>query len=178
MTHRNRIVCLAWTTIVLASALLSCSKSEQKASKGQPPIPSATHASIDETLSAYEKISKALTEDDANVRADALDLARAAKAASATAPASLLRPLEELSAAAQRMGTLEADGLGEARAAFGDVSRAMISLLSAAPSLQEDLHVYECPMAKGYKKWVQREEGISNPYMGREMPKCGTEAHF
>jgi hypothetical protein len=178
MMHGKRIVWLASAVTVLLSASSGCSKSEQKGAEGHPPIPSATHASIDEALSAYEKISKALTEDDADVTAEALELAGAAKAAATTAPASLRGPLEELSAAAQRLGTLETDDLSEARGAFGEVSRAIVSLLSAAPSLQEGLHVYECPMAEGYKKWVQHEEGVSNPYMGREMPKCGTEAHF
>lgn len=176
--HEKRIVWLASAAIVLLSTSLGCSKSEQTASEPHPPIPSATHASIDEALSAYEKIRKALTEDEADASAEALELAGAAKAAATTAPASLRGPLEELSAAAKRLGTLETDDLSEARAAFGEVSRAIVSLLSAAPSVQEGLHVYECPMAEGYEKWVQREEGASNPYMGREMPKCGTETHF
>jgi hypothetical protein len=33
-------------------------------------------------------------------------------------------------------------------------------------------------MAKGYKKWVQVSEAVSNPYMGSEMLECGTEAEF
>ena len=58
------------------------------------------------------------------------------------------------------------------------MSRALIAVLSAEPSLQQGRHVYECPMAKGYKKWVQVSEGVSNPYMGTDMLQCGTEADF
>lgn len=33
-------------------------------------------------------------------------------------------------------------------------------------------------MAQGYKKWVQVDEGVANPYMGSDMRRCGTEVEF
>jgi threonine/homoserine/homoserine lactone efflux protein len=36
-------------------------------------------------------------------------------------------------------------------------------------------HVFECPMAKGYKRWVQPTDELENPYMGQEMLTCGSE---
>lgn len=35
------------------------------------------------------------------------------------------------------------------------------------------LRLFNCPMAKPYGKWLQTESEISNPYMGRSMPRCG-----
>ncbi|GAA4340817.1 DUF3347 domain-containing protein [Flaviaesturariibacter amylovorans] len=37
------------------------------------------------------------------------------------------------------------------------------------------LYVGHCPMANGDKgaDWLSKEEAISNPYMGKKMPKCG-----
>ena len=60
----------------------------------------------------------------------------------------------------------------------GSPGASLIAVLSSEPSLQQSRHVYECPMAKGYKKWVQVSEGVSNPYMGSAMPQCGVEADF
>ena len=87
-------------------------------------------------------------------------------------------PLEDLSSAADRLARVERGDLDAAREAFGELSRALIALLSEDPSLQEGRYVYECPMVDGYKKWVQVSEGTSNPYMGRKMLECGTEAGF
>ena len=59
------------------------------------------------------------------------------------------------------------------RAAFGGVSRGLISALAERKDMQERLHVFECPMAKGFGKWVQRDEKLQNPYMGKAMLACG-----
>jgi hypothetical protein len=31
-------------------------------------------------------------------------------------------------------------------------------------------------MAEGYQKWVQVSSEMANPYMGKKMLKCGSEA--
>ncbi len=178
MTRIQSIPRLIWTAIGVCSLLCACSKSEPVAPETQPPVPAVTLEGIEKAISSYEEIAKALAEDRANVRVQALTLAGAAQAALTTAPEALQKPLADLSAASQHLATLAVDDVAEARDAFGDVSQAMISLLSAAPSLREGLHVFECPMAKGYQKWVQSDEAVSNPYMGSEMPQCGTPAHF
>jgi hypothetical protein len=158
--------------------LQGCAKNESAPAEDRDPLPVVTTASIEKAVSAYEEIRRALAQDRSNVRSQALALAGAAQVAATTAPESLQTPLDDLSTASQRLGILATDDLAEARAAFGEISRAMVSLLSQAPSVRRGMHVYECPMAQGYKKWVQSDDAISNPYMGSDMPKCGTEARF
>lgn len=170
---------LTWPTITVFVLLAACSKSEpQAAPETQPPLPATTLEGIEKALSSYEQIGNALAEDRAQIQAQALALASSAKAASMMAPQELKKPLEDLSANAQRMATLPVDDVAQARSAFGDVSQAMVAVLSAAPSLQEGVHLYECPMAKGYQKWVQSDESVHNPYMGTKMPTCGTATDF
>jgi hypothetical protein len=93
-------------------------------------------------------------------------------------PDRLRLPLEELAAASQRLAELDGSDLRRARSAFGEVSRELITLLSAEPGLQTGLWLYDCPMAEGYSKWVQSDEKVSNPYMGSEMLQCGKVAEF
>jgi len=178
MTRIRSIRRLTWTAIGVCSLLCACSKSEPAAPETQPPLPAVTLEGIEKAISSYEEIAKALAEDRGNVRVQALTLAAAAQAASTTAPGALQKPLANLSAASQHLATLAVDDVAEARTAFGDVSQAMISLLSEAPSLQQGLHLFECPMAQGYQKWVQSDEAVSNPYMGSKMHQCGTPAKF
>lgn len=178
MTRGRSIWHLACVTLAVSSVFYACSKSETPTPQGQPPLPAVTLGSIERAISAYDQIGKALANDKAEVSAEALTLAGAAKAASMTAPEALEEPLTELSAASERLATASTRGVAEARTAFGDVSRAMVLLLSKAPSLQRGLHLYECPMAEGYEKWVQKAEAVSNPYMGSKMPQCGTAADF
>jgi hypothetical protein len=68
------------------------------------------------------------------------------------------------------------DDADTVRKAFGEVSQRLLAILAADRSLAEGLHVFECPMAQGYKKWAQPAAKISNPYMGTRMPECGSES--
>lgn len=178
MMNGRPAVLLACAAIGAASLFFGCSKNPEAA-----PNPSTlsveTGARIDEAIAAYDVVRGALAEDRGDVKMPATKLADAARLAAESAPGSVVRrPLEELSNAARRLAGLDTSDLGAAREAFGVVSQALIAVLSAEPSLQHGRHLYECPMAKGYKKWVQVSEGVSNPYMGSEMPKCGAEADF
>ena len=176
MRCRGKTTLLVYVAITVSGLLLGCTKSEGTIPPS--PLPTATRTSIDEAVSAYEDIRKALAQNRSNVRSEALALAGAAQAAAGSAPEKLRPSLEDLSASAQRLGAMQSDDLAEARRAFGETSRALIALLSSEPSLQPGRHVYECPMAKGYNKWVQLDETTSNPYMGSEMPECGAKAGF
>jgi len=168
------------TTILLAcvvlgaSCFLGCSKTKDESSTGSS-LTAATRESIDAAVSAYESIRESLAEDRSDVGGQALALADSAQTALASAPSPLHPPLRDLVTASRQLAGVAGSDLGAARRAFGDVSRALISVLSAEPSLHQDIHVYECPMAKGYKRWVQVAEGAANPYMGRDMLQCGTE---
>lgn len=47
---------------------------------------------------------------------------------------------------------------------------------ASEPPLKSQWNLYRCPMALGYKFWVQpkSEAGKMNPYMGRAMQQCGS----
>ena len=94
-----------------------------------------------------------------------------ARLARPSCPAPRFAPTNELAAA-------PATDLPRLRREFGDVSRHVVALLTAEASLARGLHVFECPMAEGYGRWVQPSADISNPYMGTRMPACGTETSF
>ena len=65
-----------------------------------------------------------------------------------------------------------------ARAAYQELSRSVVALMTLYPNLQVGKHIFSCPMVEGYTKWVQEEETMSNPYMGTVMLQCGTRASF
>jgi membrane fusion protein, copper/silver efflux system len=107
----------------------------------------------------------------------------------AKAVAAALRGIAEHEAAAPlerslRAGVEAADALAQAadietaRLRFGDLSRHLIEVLATDPALRQGLHMFECPMAKGFNRWVQPSATIDNPYMGQKMLACGTEEHW
>ena len=134
-------------------------------------------AAVAPTLSAYEEIRAKLAEDDLSEAAAQADvLASAATKAEAGAPEALRGPLSNTAKAAEALAKAPTDDADAFRKRFGEVSRSVIALLAAAPPLQEGLYLFECPMAQGYQKWVQRSEAIENPYMGQKMLVCGSKA--
>lgn len=127
--------------------------------KAGPVTPAKTNA----TLAAhYDALRAALANDD-------LPATRSASAllAQTAAKIPMLGPSATTVSAAK--------DLGSARLAFGDVSKAYITYLVANPKDAEGAHVFRCPMADGYKKWVQREAKMANPYMGQRMLQCGSK---
>jgi hypothetical protein len=85
-----------------------------------------------------------------------------------------------MSVAAARLREAPRDDAVEARRSYGEVSRHLVAMVHAEPELGRGLSVFECPMAVGYRKWVQRGEGgtLSNPYMGTSMPTCGNASDW
>ena len=108
--------------------------------------------------------------------ADSLERTQKAAAALATAASKLKvaaahqRTLAELGKWAGKVA--QSKDMAAARLDFGQVSRQLITLLVAHPRAAAGLTAYQCPMAKGYKKWVQAGE-MANPYMGARMLRCG-----
>ncbi len=43
------------------------------------------------------------------------------------------------------------------------------------PSLRSGRFLFLCPMASGYKKWVQTTPTLNNPYWGKRMLTCGSQ---
>ncbi|HEX8441708.1 efflux RND transporter periplasmic adaptor subunit [Archangium sp.] len=78
--------------------------------------------------------------------------------------------------AAERLAV--AKDVDEARVRFGEVSRVLVGLAEADARLREGWHIYQCPMEKGFNKWMQRTPGLENPYMGRRMLACGAESEW
>ena len=177
MINRRSALLLVCTLATTAGSLSACSKSKDGAAS-QSSLPTATRASIERVVSAYEAVRETLADDRSDVTAQSEALADAARQGAVGAPEPLRRPLEDVARAADQLARVPSGDLDAARAAFGELSRVLIALLSKDPSLQEGRHVYECPMAEGYKKWVQVSEGTSNPYMGSKMLQCGTETAF
>ena len=65
-------------------------------------------------------------------------------------------------------------GRADVRVAYGDLSRAVVAIIATDASLMQGRFLFECPMAKGYKRWVQVKPEMENPYMGQRMLACGS----
>lgn len=135
--------------------------------------------SVQEALSAYEAMRDALAKDEKKPIQDAANrLAKAARAASEDASGKTASELGEMTKAANGLAAKADADIEEIRKTFGELSRHLVRLVSENPDLQKGLHVFECPMAKGYKKWVQKSENLENPYMGQRMLECGVETKW
>ncbi len=120
----------------------------------------AATADWEPVLTPYLEIHAALVADKVEaIKADAAALAQAA--------AALGEPGTAVAAAARALG--EAPDLKAARAAFMDLSEAIVK--AAGDALPPDVRVAYCPMVK--KPWLQKGDAIQNPYFGTEMPTCG-----
>jgi hypothetical protein len=107
-------------------------------------------------LAQYEAVRAALAAD---------DLAGAKKVA---AEITQSQPAATLDAA---KALANADSLNSARDAFKILSKQAVHL---AKNQTGYYHAY-CPMVPNKEgDWVQTTKTISNPYMGKKMPKCGS----
>ena len=157
------------TMIISASLVLAMGCDESGDSNEGQAASKAAPASLAPALDAYETIRIALAGDDLDAAtAGATALGDAAKAAS----------LDALTSAAEGLGAAPAGDADAVRKAFGSASQALIDALAKDPELRKTLHVFECPMAQGYGKWVQRGEKLENPYMGKSMPNCGSASKW
>ncbi|MCR9166548.1 MAG: hypothetical protein ACE37F_01450 [Nannocystaceae bacterium] len=160
------------TTIIIISAslVLATGCDDKGGDSGNGDAASkATQVSLAPAVDAYETVRVALAQDDlAAATAGAAALRDAAKAAS----------LDALASAAEGLAAASPDDADAVRKAFGAASQTLIGALAKEPKLRDTLHVFECPMAKGYGKWVQRAEKLENPYMGKSMPSCGSASKW
>ena len=123
--------------------------------------PTTAAAGLDPAIDAYVAVHAGLFADDLS----AAQAAAGKLAATATDHADLARAAGAIAGAKD---------VAAARAAFGDASKALITLIAAHPEAATGVFAFKCPMAKGYQKWVQRVDTLQNPYMGQRMPSCGT----
>jgi len=181
--YPNLLSALAIVTLVLGACSAEASSGNQPdpaASGASPPatLTADTRRQITAALRAYERVRAALVADRGDVAAAAQEIASEARGARGAAPSALRPHLDEIASEATELAAAPATDLPRLRREFGDVSRHVVALLTAEASLARDLHVFECPMAEGYGRWVQPSAEISNPYMGTRMPACGTETSF
>lgn len=155
----------------------SADKEAPKPTRSEPAP--AGDTGLQTVLATYEQVWQSLAKDDIQAaQQTAGALKDAAAAAIAKAPADLKPLLERVQTAAAALAAAPADDDQAVRKAFGEVSKPVVEILAAAPDAREGWHVFECPMAQGYKKWAQPSAELSNPYMGTKMPTCGSESDW
>lgn len=158
--------------MVISTLLLgACAKSAPPPSAPVPTTATSSTTAAQQsnaTLEAYERIRALLADDKFDGVADtARTLEQAAKSEQGPHYAAIATSATKLAASA------DIDG---ARDAFGEVSKHVVALLASDPTLARDQHVFECPMVKGYNKWVQPTDDLQNPYMGKRMLACGRKS--
>ncbi len=133
-----------------------------EAAPAAAPAPAAGEAGEARTaLVEYDAVRKALAADDLKATT-----AAAEKLTKLTAP-----PAAALATAAREVAN--AANLDTARAAFGPLAKAALTLASTDKRAAKGALAWQCPMAKGYQKWLQLDPDMANPYMGKKMLKCG-----
>jgi len=169
---------IAWIALLAALGGGACDKSgadKPEESAGASALSPEAKNAADEVLNAYEALRAQLASDAVSeVPALAERLERGAVEMARNAPPSLKPHAVALGASTRLLR--ETKELAKLRTGFGEVSRQLISILAIEPSLRRGRHVFECPMAQGYKKWIQPGSKLSNPYMGKAMLECGTES--
>jgi len=141
--------------------------------------PEGVMASLRVAFDAYEEVRALLAADTVDgIAARAQRIAEALRSAHANlqGAAQTAQVLQAGAAAADELAA--ADDLAAARLAFGRVSRSLVALGGADDRLAARLKVFECPMEKGYNKWIQTTDRLMNPYMGPKMLACGAETPF
>ncbi len=177
---KKRTVLLSLVSFV-APLFLGCSGAEAPTTTPPPAAAAAMSADVsarvEASLADYASLQGALAADRlADVAGIAARLAASANAAREGAPTPVSGRLGEMATAA---ASLQAGGSDDdQRRAFGEISRAVVSLLSENAALTKGRKVYQCPMAQGYKKWVQKGDQIENPYMGARMLRCGSASEW
>lgn len=120
-------------------------------------------------VAGYEKIRVALAADD--MKATTAGATALATAATAHAKGPQAEAFKGMAAAATKVANTK--DFAAARLAFGALSKQVITVLTKSPAQAKGITTYFCPMAKGYKKWIQADKDMANPYMGKRMLKCG-----
>ena len=132
---------------VLAAGLITAPVSAKEATKEEAAC-----------LKAYHQVHEALAKD---------DLAGAKKAASELAEKAT--PAKCVSTAKHADELAKSTSLESAREHFKAISEECIKMFAGV----DGQFVFSCPMAKS--EWLQTDsKQVSNPYMGKKMPTCGS----
>ncbi|MBI5116900.1 efflux RND transporter periplasmic adaptor subunit [Candidatus Poribacteria bacterium] len=128
---------------------------------------------LGKTIEAYLPIWKALANDSTSgIKENAATLADlAGKAVGQAKEDALKSQLKALKKAASEMKTGD---LNSARESMKGVSRVLISVFTSHEvKLPKRYLIIECTMV--HEKWIQDTEEIRNPFLGSQMPTCGTK---
>jgi len=137
-------------------------------------LPEATRAPFGAMLAGYDSIQAALSSDSTTGIATAASaVAGAARLLDATTTEPAKAHYAAIATEAANVAANASD-IVKARQSFGELSKAVIALLVANPDLAKGRVVVECPMTSTYKKWLQTDDKIRNPYYGGTMLECGT----
>lgn len=70
----------------------------------------------------------------------------------------------------------EAESIEKFRSSFAEISNQLVKAIENQGFDARDLHWQYCPMAQNQEGayWLDDEKAISNPYMGQQMPGCGS----
>jgi Cu(I)/Ag(I) efflux system membrane fusion protein len=173
---------LSFTVLAFGLVVAACTKEAPKADATTtdtapaepPPVAPRIDGPVGTVLDAYDSLRLQLAHDDAaGASKSAQKIADAAKTASDAATGATKQPLSDVATAAATLA--KASDITAARAAFSDVSKGVVSLLVADPSLQTGRFLFHCPMAKGYQNWVQTTTKLENPFFGKAMLDCGEQ---
>jgi Cu(I)/Ag(I) efflux system membrane fusion protein len=138
-------------------------------------LPAPVLASLQAALGVYEELRDELAADRMGavpaLAARLGDGLRNALDGRADLAGSVPQVIKEAVRAAESMA--EAEELPTARAAFGEVSRALLLLAGCDPRLAQGWHIFACPMTSTFDKWIQPSPDLENPYMGLAMSTCG-----
>lgn len=162
---------------LLALPLLACQPNSKEASAptGDTTLP----VEIRQMLDRYEQVGLTLAADSTTGIADASQSMIAAANKFVNSGASAVEKAAVMSVAPVAQTLLQAtqsNDIAMVRSSFGDLSRAMVSLAQAFPSMHTEHMLMQCPMVTtGFNQWIQRQGKIRNPYKGRAMIDCGSK---
>lgn len=179
------------TPLIVTALSIALSACPQATSQPPTPAPKAPVAEtppapvagpLGDVLATYDDMQRRYAKDDVGTGALAAELATAAAAASAAAAGATKQPLADLAATATRlaeqMKAAPAPAIDVQRKAFADLSKLLVTVLVADPSLQQGRFIFACPMAPAYQKWVQTHGKLQNPWYGSKMLECGEKADW
>ena len=173
---------------VIALTMACARESRAEAAKAPPSEPTTIKAptvaakkkapapTVKRLFAEYESIRALLADDTGKgIAARAKRLETMALGVKKTATKSAKPHLAKVASAADKLAAVDETDLAALRLAFGELSRPLVALLGSDKKLAANYHTFECPMAEGYKRWIQPNTDLANPYMGQKMLACGTE---
>lgn len=172
----NRIiVVLLMIAAIFFTAYAGNSGAEDKAKN----IPAEFRSGLTEAVKIYYEMGQAFAADDSKTASE--KAAAFKKSLTAVNSASLSKKAhagwdkqyEVLQEAIDSL--IAAEELPGQRTAFLKISETLIEAVKIYGPLEIETYLYHCPMAlTSGGHWLSPTKDVANPYLGKEMPTCGT----